>query len=319
MAIDEIAEAVVAELLRRRGRHRVLLRGPRLRGVSASRARSSSSTRSTAPARRGRARVLLRVDRGACRRRLDATLGDVSFGVVHEIKSGDRFFATRGAGARAERADGRADRRSRCRRDIDLARAVLDRRVCAAGRCCRCRSLLEDADRRLVDARRLLRSRLGHVQHDAHRDRPARRVRRHRAAPRRRAPELEAALPARSARARSARTSRTTSRRRRSIVQEAGGVVTAADGEIARRPARRSAPATGCGVAVLASASPAAARPLLQSRSTSGMDRAVPGSRRADVTRLSARCGSAVRCDSYNGGVRRLGRVPGDRCNRSSS
>jgi len=35
-----------------------------------------------------------------------ATLGDVQFGVVHEIKSGQRFFATRGEGARAEGADG---------------------------------------------------------------------------------------------------------------------------------------------------------------------------------------------------------------------
>jgi len=36
----------------------------------------------------------------------DATLGDVSFGVVHEIKSGDRFWAARGLGARGQRADG---------------------------------------------------------------------------------------------------------------------------------------------------------------------------------------------------------------------
>ena len=36
----------------------------------------------------------------------EATLGDVQFGVVHEIKHGQRFFATRGAGALAERADG---------------------------------------------------------------------------------------------------------------------------------------------------------------------------------------------------------------------
>jgi myo-inositol-1(or 4)-monophosphatase len=37
---------------------------------------------------------------------LDASLGDVSFGVVHEIKSGDRFYATKHGGARAEHADG---------------------------------------------------------------------------------------------------------------------------------------------------------------------------------------------------------------------
>jgi myo-inositol-1(or 4)-monophosphatase len=38
--------------------------------------------------------------------REDATLGEVTFGVVHEIKTGQRFWARRGAGAHAERADG---------------------------------------------------------------------------------------------------------------------------------------------------------------------------------------------------------------------
>jgi myo-inositol-1(or 4)-monophosphatase len=36
----------------------------------------------------------------------DARLGDVSFGVVQELKSGQRFWAGRGAGARADRASG---------------------------------------------------------------------------------------------------------------------------------------------------------------------------------------------------------------------
>jgi myo-inositol-1(or 4)-monophosphatase len=36
----------------------------------------------------------------------DARLGDVSFGVVHELKSGERFFAERGGGARRECASG---------------------------------------------------------------------------------------------------------------------------------------------------------------------------------------------------------------------
>jgi myo-inositol-1(or 4)-monophosphatase len=36
----------------------------------------------------------------------DARLGDVSFGVVHELKTGARFLASRGNGARAETADG---------------------------------------------------------------------------------------------------------------------------------------------------------------------------------------------------------------------
>jgi myo-inositol-1(or 4)-monophosphatase len=35
-----------------------------------------------------------------------ATLGDVSFGVVHELKTGQRFVAERGAGVRAEEPDG---------------------------------------------------------------------------------------------------------------------------------------------------------------------------------------------------------------------
>ncbi len=36
----------------------------------------------------------------------DARLGDVSFGVVHELKSGQRFWASRGGGTRAESASG---------------------------------------------------------------------------------------------------------------------------------------------------------------------------------------------------------------------
>jgi len=36
----------------------------------------------------------------------DARLGDVSFGVVHELKSGERFFAERGGGTRREGASG---------------------------------------------------------------------------------------------------------------------------------------------------------------------------------------------------------------------
>src|SRR5690242_15751715 len=36
----------------------------------------------------------------------DATLGDVQFGVVHEIKHGHRFLARRGGGTTIEQADG---------------------------------------------------------------------------------------------------------------------------------------------------------------------------------------------------------------------
>lgn len=38
--------------------------------------------------------------------REDATLGDVIFGVVHELKTGDAYWAARGAGAAGARADG---------------------------------------------------------------------------------------------------------------------------------------------------------------------------------------------------------------------
>jgi myo-inositol-1(or 4)-monophosphatase len=38
----------------------------------------------------------------------DARLGDVSFGVVHELKTGQRFWAARGGGPRSERATGEA-------------------------------------------------------------------------------------------------------------------------------------------------------------------------------------------------------------------
>jgi myo-inositol-1(or 4)-monophosphatase len=51
--------------------------------------------------------------------RQDATLGEVEFGVVHEIKRGDRFFASRGEGARAERADG-ASLSVHLSRNVDL-------------------------------------------------------------------------------------------------------------------------------------------------------------------------------------------------------
>lgn len=37
-----------------------------------------------------------------------ATLGEVSFGIIHELKTGQRFVAERGAGARAEEVDGGA-------------------------------------------------------------------------------------------------------------------------------------------------------------------------------------------------------------------
>ena len=140
----------------------------------------------------------------------DATLGDVEFGVVHEIKSGQRFFATRGEGARASSpTDAGADRavgehRSR--------RAVLDRRSARPARGRDGRSLLED----LIDGSSMHGGYFdlgSHVQHDADRHRPARRLRRHRLVRRSTScRELEARVPARGRRRGSARTFPTTSR-----------------------------------------------------------------------------------------------------------
>ena len=147
------------------------------------------------PAGRGRARVLLRVDRGRAALGSTRRSATCQFGVVHEIKSGDRFFASRGA-ACAPSVPTVARSRSRSSENTDLG--ALFWTAGLRGRPVVPVSIaLEDVDRRLVDAGRLLRPRLRHVQHDAHRDRAARRVRRHRAPPRRRAAELEAAFPAR--------------------------------------------------------------------------------------------------------------------------
>ena len=106
LAIDEIAETVVREQPRGRGRHRVLLRGPGPGPLRRRRARSSSSTRSTAPGPRPPASSPAASRSRSCRPSEQATLGEVSFGVVHELKTGQRFRAERGAGTQAEEADG---------------------------------------------------------------------------------------------------------------------------------------------------------------------------------------------------------------------
>jgi myo-inositol-1(or 4)-monophosphatase len=107
MAIDEVAEAVVAECLAAAGdiayysedRGYVSYGDPRAIFVI-------DPIDGTRPAAAGLESCCVSI--AVVPPRLDATLGDVSFGVVHEIKSGDRFHARRGAGARAERLDGRA-------------------------------------------------------------------------------------------------------------------------------------------------------------------------------------------------------------------
>ena len=202
----------------------------------------------------------------------DATLGDVEFGVVHEIKT--RRPVLRDARRRRAR---RARRRSR-----DAAAPFRQHRSrarcsgppgCAAVRSLPMSIVLEDAHRRLVDARRLLRPRLGDVQHDADRHRPARRVRRHRPArSSTSSPSSKPRFRARRATARSARTSRTTSRPPRSIVAGGGRRRHRGRRRVARRPpgrrlGRRLRP-RGARERLAGAARPAARR-----RSSAGMTR----------------------------------------------
>ena len=257
MAIDEIAEHVVEQTCARRPA--TSRSTPRTSGyVEIGTPRAIlvvDPIDGTRPGGR-RARVVLRVGRGRAARRSDATLGDVELGVVHEIKSGRRFVARRGGECEAD------DRRCSLSDEHRSRRVVLDRRAARPARAAgddRARG----AHRRFVDARRLLRSRLGHVQHDADRHRSARRVRRRRPAHRRPVPRAPRPRSVPRATARCARTFPTTSRRPRSIVSEAGGVVTAARRRrsIAEHPAVGSG--DGFGIAVLASASPALHERLL--------------------------------------------------------
>ncbi len=185
--------------------------------------------------------------------REDATLGDVTFGVVHEIKSGDRFSATRGGGAR-----GRARRRSR-----DPAAAVGQRRSrprCSGPPGLRGRPVMPVSVvlEELIDGSSMRggyfdlgsatfnMTRIVTGQLDAYVDIGRRIVDEF--------PSLRTRVPQRSGRARCARTSPTTSRPPALIVAEAGGVVTHADGAaLADHPAVGSG--DGYGIAVLASAS----------------------------------------------------------------
>jgi myo-inositol-1(or 4)-monophosphatase len=105
MAIDEVAEAVVADSLADAGdiayysedRGFVVFGEPRAIFVI-------DPVDGTRPAAAGLESCCVSI--AVVPPRADATLGDVSFGVVHEIKTGDRFFAERGGGARGERANG---------------------------------------------------------------------------------------------------------------------------------------------------------------------------------------------------------------------
>ena len=227
---------VVEQRLEAAGDIALLLGGPRARRVrhAARDPRRRPGRRHPPRGRRASSRAASRSR--SCRRSSDATLGEVSFGVVHEIKTGAAVPRRRAAAARGAETDGSPipialSRQHRSRR------AVLDRRaarpaVAADDRRAR------GARRRLGDARRLLRPRLGDVQHDAHRHRPARRVRRHRAPHRRRVPDDRGRVPARSATASVCTNFPYDVAAAALIVQEAGGVVTHADGRpLADHPA----------------------------------------------------------------------------------
>jgi myo-inositol-1(or 4)-monophosphatase len=105
MAIDEVAEAVIATCLAEAGdvayysedRGFVAFGDPRAIFVI-------DPIDGTRPAAAGLESCCVSIAVVPPRR--EATLGDVTFGVVHEIKSGDRFSAERGGGARGEHADG---------------------------------------------------------------------------------------------------------------------------------------------------------------------------------------------------------------------
>ena len=105
LAIDEVAEEVVERLLRAEGdvgfysedRGLVVFGRPRWFLVV-------DPVDGTRPAAAGLESCAVSI--GVTPPREDATLGDVTDGVVHELKTGDRYWATRGGGAAAARADG---------------------------------------------------------------------------------------------------------------------------------------------------------------------------------------------------------------------
>ena len=165
LAIDEVAEAVVEDALAAEGDIGFYSEDRGLVALRRGPARSSSSIRSTAP---GRPRPAS--SRAACRspwsrRREDARLGDVSLrGRARAQDAAQRFWAA--AGQRAQRGARPTARRSRSALvgQHRPRRAVLDRGAARP-------SVAADerraggARRRLQHGRRLLRPRLGRVQH----------------------------------------------------------------------------------------------------------------------------------------------------------
>ena len=105
LAIDEIAERVVEEVLTAEGdvgfysedQGLVVYGDPRWFFVV-------DPVDGTRPAAAGLESCAVSI--GVTPPREDATLGEVDFGVVHELKTGDRYWARRGGGAAGARADG---------------------------------------------------------------------------------------------------------------------------------------------------------------------------------------------------------------------
>ncbi len=204
----------------------------------------------------------------------DARLGDVSFGVVHELKTGDAVRRARGAPARAARPPTGAAVPL-----VPSANTDLGALFWTAG--LRGRPLLPDerrargARRRLEHGRRLLRPRLGDVQHDPDRDRPARRVRRRRPPHRRRGPGDRGARSCAVGEGSICTNFPYDVAAAALIVQEAGGVITHADGRpLADHPAIGSSRADG--LAVLGAAQPASCTASLLEAVDRGSTRLVP-------------------------------------------
>jgi myo-inositol-1(or 4)-monophosphatase len=105
LAIDEVAENVVEEVLSAAGDIAFYSEDRGLQSYGSPRAiLVIDPVDGTRPAAAGLESCCVSI--GVVPPDERATLGDVSFGVVHELKTGQRFMAERGAGARAETRDG---------------------------------------------------------------------------------------------------------------------------------------------------------------------------------------------------------------------
>ena len=260
--------------VRRRATSRSTRRtGATWRSVAARDLRRRSDRRH--PARGGRTRVVLRVDRGRAAARATRRSATCRSASCTRSRPATASWPTRWR--RTRRARRRPPIPSRPSANTDLGAlfwtaGLRGRPMHADG------DRARGADRRLVDARRLLRPRFGDVQHDADRHRAARRVRRHRPSRRR-------------------RRSRRSKPRFRAvgegalctnfpydvaaaglIVAEAGGVVTRADGgSLAGHPAVGSG--DGYGLAVLAAAPKPCTRCCFRSSTGAWHASALAGSR----------------------------------------